>query len=72
MHEALETSQVFFSAWHWICASQHLTGPHNTCFAHWQYGRTAIIFAAENGHRETVQLLISNGVDVNHQMQVCV
>ena len=35
-----------------------------------QDGATAIIFAAQNGHKDVVELLISSGADVKHQTQV--
>ena len=35
-----------------------------------QTGWTAIMFAAQNGHKDVVELLIFSGADVNHQKQV--
>ena len=35
-----------------------------------QDGATAIMVAAENGHKDVVELLIASGADVKHQKQV--
>ena len=51
---------------------RRFTGAHIMHFAHLQDGWTAIIAAAHNGHKDIVQLLISNGADFNHQTKVCI
>ena len=35
-----------------------------------QNKRTALTWAAENGHTETCKFLVENGANVNHQKQV--
>ena len=35
-----------------------------------QDGATAIMVAAQNGHKDVVEVLISSGADVQHQTQV--
>lgn len=51
---------------------QYSMETHNLVFAHPQVGWTAMIGAAQNGHKAVVQMLISNGADVNHQSKVCI
>ena len=36
----------------------------------YQVGRTALIWASGNGHREVVQLLLEHGADLQHQDNV--
>ena len=39
-------------------------------FTYLQYGSTAIMHAARGGHKDVVQMLLSNGADVHHKRQV--
>ena len=42
----------------------------NYCVCMLQFGETALHIASEKGHTEIVQVLLSNGSDVNRQTKV--
>ena len=47
-------------------------GTHSMHFTYLQYGSTAIMHAARDGHKDVVQMLLSNGADVHRQSKVCI
>ena len=53
--------------WHDDCGNGAASLLTQTCA---QYGRTALIFATENGHAECVRLLLNYGADKNAKNNV--
>ena len=52
-----------------LCSGDHVSFTH-VCSRMPQYGRTALMAAAEEGHDATAKMLIDGGADVNLKDQV--